>query len=353
MEKTTQILEEEFKLDPPTIYESQLFPNGEESLEDISNLNLNESNIGQYSGPKGSGKTASLCYVGCLGMAGEMPVWSNFPIEFYLIRDVTGTGLYKDREHYKATLLTIRDLLSRKIVVKGGLILLSEYGDIASAYAFNTTKNRYLNAMWAQIRKLGLSFYYDAKLYRWVDTRTRDELDVEFACMDAHFTPWGRQEYPKGEKIFWQMKDWSGKLTGYQYETHPIEYPFSFYMKPFRGAYPTNFRYPPEELFRGLEMDLEKDVITDKDGKPTFNIDTNALCQAAQKLFDQQQKWVPADFWYELKIFNKEDKLEAKRILRNQLGLLEKDPTHPVFEQQTRIEVNKFSDNGAILAGVN
>jgi len=331
---------EEYTLEPPTLYESQLFPNGYDCSDDVKGgvtLDLKQANIVNYSGSKGSGKSTSLAYVGIKALAGGLKVYTNFPLQCYLIRDVTGNG--KGRDLLKAELLNLKDFLTRKTPIKGGVVELDEYQDIASSYTFNSTKNRLLAATWAQIRKDDLSFYYGSKFYKWVDTRTRDELDLEFCCQDAHRTPWGRKKYKKGEMVFWQMRDWSGNLTGYQFEQYPIERPMKFFAKPIWGSFPTKFRIDIFDSMRGMQLDLEKDVISDKFEET--DIDKDALAEAAQRLFDKIPRWNPADFWQELGIFAHKEKLAAKKILRDMIGFTEGDPRHPIYRLGTDLEAKR------------
>src|SRR3972149_5378906 len=103
----------EYELNPPTVYESQLFPGGDVfDLAKGSVLDLCESTMLCFSGPRGGGKTASLAYAGMKALAGGQRVWLNFPLEFYLIRDRTGDG--KSREHLSAEMLDLKAFLAMK-----------------------------------------------------------------------------------------------------------------------------------------------------------------------------------------------------------------------------------------------
>ena len=325
--RTITLETDEYKLNPPTIYQSNLFPTGNVCDPDEGSLlDMCTSMIVAFSGPRGGGKTLSLTYAAIKALAGGLDVWLNYPLAFYYVRDLAGK---KEPELLQAKLLDLKEFLAMKSNVRGGLIGLDEYQDIASAYSFNSTKNRLLAATWAQIRKLDLSFYYTSKFHKWVDTRTRDELDVELACVDAYRTPWGKKRYGRGEVIFWQMADWSGMATGYQFEQNPILRPFKLYGKPFWGAYPTRFRIDIFESLRGMQLDLQKDVISDK--FETSDLNYEEIVYRVKGLFERLKRWRPNDLWEELQVFSRKEQQAVKRILRNALGVVDSRSGGVVF----------------------
>ena len=91
------------------------------------------------------------------------------------------------------------------------------------------------------------------------------ETDIEICCKDASRERSNRFTYQRGEMIYWDFKDWSGNWTGVSYEDEPVTIQQKFFAKPIWGAYDTNQRFDIFEAMRGLKVDMEKTVISDKE----------------------------------------------------------------------------------------
>jgi hypothetical protein len=292
-------------IDPPTLYEVQLFP-GLNPDPGCRTIDISEPNMYAFEGPRGGMKTMSLSYFAIIAMASGLNVWLNYPLEFYLVKRGGKT------EHMKAELLDLHKLLTFSPEYKHGFIGLDEYQDICSAYSFNSTKNRLLDAFIAQIRKNELSFGYTSKKRNWVDTRTRDELDIAIRCMDASKTPSGWNEYKKGEMAYWEIYDVSGIWTGYEYDIYQTTFPYKLYARPIWGCYNTKFTIDIFDSMRGVHLDLEKTQISDK---AQDEINWEAMLSKTAELFIQQEKWTPADLWDALGIYSPNDKRMATKVL--------------------------------------
>lgn len=242
----------------PTLHEDQLFDQTYNPYAGGFGADVDESYIWGVSGVRGSGKSMTLAYLGVRTLAMGLPVWSNFPIKFQYLQH------HHDPKILESTPLNFKDLFNLSPDYFGGLILIDEYQDWANALSFMTTQNKILNSVWAQIRKNQLSFAYGAKKLRWIDIKTREETDIEIGCTDASRAPSNRFKYKRGQMVFWDFKDWSGNWTGEAYEDNPITYPSKFFAEPIWGAYDTNQRFNIFEAMRGLKLDLEKTVISDK-----------------------------------------------------------------------------------------
>jgi hypothetical protein len=296
----------------PRIHIRQIFPSYSHSKL-ARNVEFTDSYIICFSGPRGGGKTTFLSFFAMKYLALGLKVWLNYPLAFYLVRE-NGKAELK-----KAELIDLPTLLKMEDMVKGGLVGLDEYQEIASAYGFNSIKNRLLAALWAQIRKLELSFCYTSKFYDWVDTRTRDELDIEMKCIDTSKTPWGRGKYARGEMIFAQAMDHSGVWTGYPYRETRTAYPFKLFSRPLWGAFDSKHRINIWDSLRGVELDLQKTKITDgktKDGRSVEDsIDVEAVANQVKLLFSNTDRIRATDLFEDLGIHSPRDKYLLRKIL--------------------------------------
>ena len=248
-----------FVTEMPTLHEDEIFESSYSAGVQEYGADIDECYIWGLSGVRGSGKSMTLAWMGIRALAMGLPVWSNFPIRYKLLRH------QHDPVILESIPLNFNDLFKLSPDYYGGLIVIDEYQDWANALSFMSTQNKILNSVWAQIRKNQLSFAYGAKKLRWIDLKTREETDIEICCRDANKTPGGRFTYKKGEMIYWDFKDWSGNWTGTSYEDDPMVIQQKFFAKPIWGAYDTNQRFDILEAMRGLKLDLTKTVISDKD----------------------------------------------------------------------------------------
>ncbi len=296
----------------PTLYESQLFGNGleDDSGERPRSVSLYESLIIGFSGPRGGSKTASLAFAAIKARTLGLPVWSNFHIEFDLIR----RNGQKER-------LTVDPLDFQKIYtldesLQGGLIIIDEYQEYSNQWM--STKNELQNAMWGQIRKNDLSFYYTSKVIRWLNNRVRYETDLEMECHDVWYTADSdyTEKHGQGENAYWRPYDLSGKITGRMWKEHdpPSSPDIRFYIKPVWGSYNTRNKIDVFEAHAGIVMDLEKKVITNKPGS---NLDFEKIKTGAMRLFDSEDYVTLNEFWQRFGIEKTKDKSALKGVFRD------------------------------------
>lgn len=277
-------------------------------------LSLIDSIIRGFGGARGAGKSDSLAYWGIVAMAVELPVWANFPIRAHY---VNYAGHLRELESMP---LYFKDLFNMSEKIRGGLILIDEYQDWASAFASMTTQNKLLNGFWAQIRKNDLSFYYAAKKSRWIDLRTREETDLETTCMDGRFWGKGNPSARRGETVYWWTKDMSGMLTGRPYDEYPRMIRERFNAKMVWGSFDTKQRFDIFEALRGIKLDLEKDVITDKQ---QITIDFPVLEKQIEAMFNSSVRIKPSEFWATLGISKPDQKAQIRPLMRD-MGIIEK-----------------------------
>lgn len=332
----------------PTIYYDQLFGEVEKSNEedeDMRYVYLSDSVITSIGGARGAGKSILLAYTGTVAMACGLPVWSNFPIRAHYIDHNDHLRELESRP------LMFKDLFNQTHEVKGGKILIDEYQDWGNAFAFMSTQNKLLNAYWAQIRKDEMSFDYASKKSRWVDLRTREETDIEINCRDAyHIVGRGRQK-ERGNKIFLDVKDMSGMWTGQQYEESGIVYSYELFAGIVRDAYDTKNRFDIFEAMRGVKLDLQKDIITDKDEAQSMSFE--GIEKKIESMFSSWPRIKESEFWATLGIKKPEHKAQIRPIMRD-MGITDRHTN-----RGTELVMEGFSTyaperdrNEPVLAGV-
>lgn len=272
----SQALFKKYVTDIPTIYQCQLDNScgGGRDNEDNKpvpksqyGIWLTKPTMGAVTGYRGDGKSTTLAYIGILAKAMGIPVWANFPIRFYFVRQCHDGQCWinEEKELLECDLLDLNYLFTMPDDVQGGLILIDEYGDWAPAYDYNTKRNRLLYAFWGQMRKNQLSFFYSVKFLDKIDTNHRAETDIEINCEDAAQTPFGRKKgYAEGEHIYWHIKDYNRRMTyvpRYMADWYVPKFDYQLYAKPFWGAYDTTKRFDVLDAMSKLKLNLMEKVI--------------------------------------------------------------------------------------------
>jgi hypothetical protein len=302
-----------FVTEMPTIHEDEIFDPQFISKPGEFGADIDESYIWGLSGVRGSGKSMTLAWLGIRALAMDLPVWSNFPIKYKLLRH------NKDPEVVESRPLVFKDLFALSPDYFGGLIVIDEYQDWANALSFMSTQNKILNSVWAQIRKNQLSFAYGAKKLRWIDLKTREETDIEICCKDASRERSNRFLYQRGEMIYWDFKDWSGNWTGVSYEDEPVTIQQKFFAKPIWGAYDTNQRFDIFEAMRGLKVDMEKTVISDKEPE-NDNINREQTENMLISLFKKEHKSKATEIFDLLGLNTNMQKSVVSRLIKDMGG---------------------------------
>lgn len=269
-------------------------------------LDLLDSYIICLSGARGGGKTETQAWLGIIAKILGYPVWSNFPLKFYLKKTKTAKP-----EIVEAEMLDLSKLFALSDDIRGGLVLIDEYQTYCSKYSFNSMRNRIFGEFWAQIRKRDLSFCFTAKSIDWVDRRTISETDVELKCQDAHFSE-GGDGFKKGELVFYQVRDLSGKWTGKMFEDYPIFYPFNLPMRAVWGSYDTRQTVDVFEAMAKLELDLERTIITNKEAP-----NTEELEDKLRGLYEEREKWFAPEIFAALGITSPRERKFTQEVLLN------------------------------------
>lgn len=266
-----------------------------------------ESIVVGITGPRGGGKTLLLTYFGAKQLVSGYPVWSNYKIEFR-----------HNRKRYKAEPLNINALYTFSPEYQDGFILVDEMQYLADALRSSSNANKLMDSFIMQLRKRRLNFLYTAKFMEWVDRRIRYETDVEVSCLDASFTPWGRERgMEKGTTFYLAFKDLSGLMTGVSFYQSGISYPQTFKGKPVHNKYDSNEIIDVIEAMRPVDNRLAKRTLSDQgidpyedfaDRFPNFQSDIAAM-------FSDRDRVPLSEVWGRTGITKRTDKTLAKQIL--------------------------------------
>lgn len=290
----------------PVLYEHQLFP----SLKGSNNRgiswgwNLHKAMIVALTGPKGGIKSGSLAYIGIKLLSMGLPVYTNLPIKCYLIKNKSGNG---EKILLESQPIDFNKLFMHSEELDGGAILWDEYQQWDRSGRHMTTQHQLLMGLWEQIRHTWMSFYYVAKRINLVPGDIAWETDIEINCSDITPPP------AEGEKCLWQIKDLSGALTRRMFNPdNPIIYPFTFYHRAIWGAYDTLQRFDFFEAMKGVSLDLEKRVISDKtdDG-----FDADDYRDDIARLFRAKDRYWQQEIYAKLNIREKYHKEELTSLL--------------------------------------
>lgn len=304
----------------PTVYYEQLFGslithnNGNGNGRRIRSVNLADPYIIGFGGARGSGKSESLAYCGMVSLAAGLPVWSNFPIKFRFINREDHERILESRPLY------FKDLFAISPDLRGGKIIIDEYQDWDNVLAFATTQTRLLNAFWSQIRKNMLSFIFASKVLDWIGNKTRRETDIEVNCVDSYFTDKSYGKHRKGEVLYWNIMDLSGMWTGKMFQYYPVMHHKRLWARLTWGAFDTNLRFDIFEALRGLKLDLQKSVISDKEEQHAFDI--NMIEGQIRQIFATTKRIKKWELWETLGIKSAYQQMRIRNVLES-LGVRE------------------------------
>lgn len=255
-------------LKPPYISESQLGQFEIGSIATKKKMILGEAFCVGLNGLKGSGKTATLAFYACLALAMGLDVYLNFPVAFYLKRDVTGemvNGKYPT-ELLQANWIDMKGLFKLSKSLNRVFVGISEFQNWAPKYGFNSRVNRFISGWLHQLRKASISFFYDAQFEGDVDLHTGRQTDIRIDCHNLYFTD--SSVTRKWERFRLTMYDESGMWTGKSHKLQPWLKPVQkvrLWFLPWKGCYDSFQVMDPFEALR-LSGDDWEDIIAGEDG---------------------------------------------------------------------------------------
>jgi hypothetical protein len=216
-------------------------------------------------GPKRSDKTLVYSKLLYRDMCYGRPVWSNIPVktpQFFL--DKGYPDLHTKQIDWNA-------FFSMSEEYQYGTMGLDEASAINPNRSPLSSKNRVTNAFTNQIGHRSVDVIWTAKSIAWLDRQGLGfETDIEIFCHDMAKTTWGHQHHiKKGTIAYLEAYDRSGALTGRIADRRDK------YARPFKRwylnecdrywtAYDTRGLQTVEEIFGGVELDLQKRVISNK-----------------------------------------------------------------------------------------
>lgn len=254
-----------------------------------------------YVGPKGGGKSLSMAQTIVWKLLSGENVWSNMPVKLSdaLINRKTfvdGSDIkYKEASPLDWNLLYMLD----DSIVEG-TVAIDEMTYFADSRQSGSTKNRLINACIRQVRHRNLNVVYTALDMGMVDYRLRLETDLVIECEDMAYKPWGKEnDVEGGITILQRYYDLSGSTTGYRtdYFNKKKQYKaMLFHGRPYWECYDTREVISLEEAFTGVELDLQKRRISNRE---SFNDETaKVISDVLLELKSQGHDRVPNDvFW--------------------------------------------------------
>jgi hypothetical protein len=213
-------------------------------------------------GSRGSGKSLFLSSMVVEELLRGKTVWSNMPVK------LTHTIANKyNVPKLKTKPLDLDAFYALSEELQNGVVCIDEAQNMSDSRSSLTLKNRLLNAIVAQVRKRNLNVYYTTQDPSWVDVRLRFATDVEVACFDLGYSPWGRNHNVEwGKLIRCYFKDLSGYMTGTPYFITGKYYRKSIFKGyKYWNCYDTSKVTDLEEAFTSVKLDMKQRIISNKD----------------------------------------------------------------------------------------
>lgn len=213
-------------------------------------------------GPRGSGKTLFMTYLGIHDamMAGHK-VWANYPIECWVDSMVIPGKVY----HLKSLPLNIEQVLLFDQQLAEGYVLIDEINLWASSRRSMSVANRLISDTLQLIRKRRLTFIFTTQNFKWMDSRIRWQTDFLCECKDT-------SDNHDGRFIEILMQDWSGVKSGYAVsDGHFIKDVNAVVLKfegwPYHGTYNTWQEFDTVQASAPVRMLNDKTILDFRGGK--------------------------------------------------------------------------------------
>ncbi|MBA7636887.1 hypothetical protein ES703_44515 [subsurface metagenome] len=207
-----------------------------------------ESLVTAITGPRGSGKTLLMTFMGIIDMKRGHQCVSNYSIRGKVRRHgklVTVKSLPLDF----ATLLELNEKLRRCVCC------IDEINLWFASTRWMTHGNRIFGIFMQLLRKRQMSLYFTTQNFKWADPNIRWQTDLQIACQDLFHTPQGKeQNVGRGEFIKYVAIDRSGYLTGVPYEMSGAYSIGILDAKPIWDYYDTEHMLDPWEALSKVEI---------------------------------------------------------------------------------------------------
>jgi hypothetical protein len=207
------------------------------------------------------------------------PVWTNYPISFYVAERGYLTGNESDifmqlgpchwqniegsLSYYESMPLDLDKFYTFHQELRRGAVGITELTYFVDSRSSLSGQNKIAGYQIMQIRKTANSFLYDLQNPDWADRRFGWSADFEIECSDVakmryDYESVGR-ELDEGELTRWWMKDISGLMTGIQFKKNEkLLGPYQFRAYLFWLIYPTHFIIDAYEAAHSYKKDKEK-----------------------------------------------------------------------------------------------
>jgi hypothetical protein len=229
-------------------------------------LSLHKDLMGGIHGARGAGKTELLSFLLAKKLRAGKPVWTNYPIVFY-VREANG-----ELTPYESHPLDFDKFYAFSREVRNGAVGITELQYYVESRTSGRQQNRIMGYQIMQIRKTALSFLYDVQDRGWVDKRFgwSNDFDVESADIakmgydrsSVHSFPpkaLERGALREGAYVRFFVEDTSGVLTGTPFRKNRREYgPYQFAGWQFWNIYPTHFIVDVYEAVHSYKKKAEK-----------------------------------------------------------------------------------------------
>lgn len=230
-------------------------------------FSLWKDQMGGIHGSRGSGKSELLSFLLGKKMRSGKPVWTNYPISFFVIEQDGSLTYYESRP------LDFNKFYAFSPSVRNGAVGVTELQYYVEARTSGKEQNRVATYQIMQIRKTALSFLYDVQDRKWVDKRFGWSNDFDIECSDIAKLNYDRSSlagYPEkifdeygnlreGALVMFTFEDTSGVATGASYQKRPIDYgPFQFDAHEIWDMYPTFFIIDAYEAMNSYKKKNEK-----------------------------------------------------------------------------------------------
>jgi hypothetical protein len=237
------------------------------SVRHAKGIDLNKNLVAYAHGPRGGTKTLSMSYWLAKEMRLEKPVWTNYPISFYVQEKDEFTGKESDQyqhispchwinadntlSYYESMPLDMDKFYTFDRLIRNGAVGIDELQYFVEARTSGKYQNRVASYQIMQIRKTANSFFYTVQNPTWVDKRFGWSTDYECKCTDLSTQGYDRRglgrDLEEGELGRWVIHDLSGIITGQQYQDTGKDLgPYQFEGHLFWDIYPTHFIIDPE-----------------------------------------------------------------------------------------------------------
>ncbi len=234
-------------------------------------LNLHKDLMGGIHGARGSCKTLFLSYLLAKKMVSGKPVWTNYPISFYVVEPNGGLTYYESQP------LDFEKFYAFSPEVRKGGVGITELQYYVEARTSGREQNRIATYQIMQLRKTALSFLYDVQDRAWVDKRFGWSNDFDIETSDiakmgydrssiSNFPPRTLEDGHLREGAFSRLwlEDTSGVLTGTSFHKDQKQWgPWQFAGWHFWDIFPTHFIIDAYEAIHSLKKKNEKQEARD------------------------------------------------------------------------------------------